>query len=199
MTQHLMLVIALFAALVISAALYHKSVILKFLAISFVVLIANMIYFAFDGAKGWPAEEKDDVKGMLASVVIVNPSENNEGAIYIGLFPSTPYSWWEYKYPRLAPKTFYVKYSNDRASKFEEAKQAMNEGKEVRINGIPPENFQEGEEASNIDSMEEGMIGAINGLIQKLLPKKQKDTYTPKVSPDVEIITPELPQKGTGQ
>ena len=56
------------------------------------------------------------------------------------MFPTLPKKWYEYEYPREAPKTFYVEYSNDRAAKFEQAKKAMEEGKEVRINGIPPKN-----------------------------------------------------------
>jgi energy-coupling factor transporter transmembrane protein EcfT len=193
MTQLIVLIVALFSAFLVALGFYFRSAVIKVIAILFLFILANLVYFAFDGVKGWPAEEKDNVKGTLASVVIINPTNNEEGAIYISLFPSTPYSWWEYNYPRIAPKTYYVKYTNDRASKFEEAKQAMEEGKEVRINGIPPEESPEGEEG-NSESMEGGIIGSINGLLKKLAPKQQ-DTYTPDDAPDIQIVTPDFPRK----
>jgi hypothetical protein len=193
MTQTILLFIALFVAIILAASFYWNSKILKFITIAFFVLLANAIYFSLDGVKGWPSEDTRVVKGLLASVVIVNPSNTDDGAIYISIFPTTPKKWYEYDYPRYAPKTFYVKYSNDRAAQFEEAKQAMEEGKEVRINGIPPENAAPGEGEGTGDDSISGMI---NQIIDRVM-SPQRDTYKPKV-PDVEIITPEVPpQKGT--
>lgn len=198
MTQTLVLIIALGTAAMTALAFYYNNWI-KFIVIALVIVMANMIYFTFDGVKGWPAEENQEVKGILASVVIVNPSEQSEGAIIISLFPTTPTKWYEYKYHRYAPKTYFVEYSNDRAAQFEKAKQALIEGKEVRINGIPDATSpggQEGmgEEGEGIEAISD-MIG---NFLEKFLPK-QGDTYNPEIS-DIEIIEQQVPpQKGTNQ
>jgi hypothetical protein len=193
MTQIVLLIIAFIVTLLLAAAFYWNSKILKFIMIALFVLLANAIYFSLDGAKGWPSEDTRVVKGILATVVIVNPSDRDEGAIYIRIFPTTSKKWYEYDYPRYAPKTFYVKYSNDRAARFEEANRAIKEGKEVRINGIPPENSTPGESESLGDDT---VSGIITGILDRVL-SPQRDTYKPKV-PDIEIVTPEVPpQKGT--
>ena len=195
MTQTLVLIIALATAGMTALAFYYNNWI-KFIVIVLVVALANMIYFTFDGVKGWPAEEQKEVKGNLATVVIINPSDKSEGAIIISLFPTTPTKWYEYEYHRYAPKTFFIKYSNDRAAEFEKAKQALMEGKEVRINGIPEETTQGGQdgEGSTIEVISE----AVGNFMNRLLPP-QGDTYQPEI-PDIEIIEQApAPQKGTNQ
>jgi hypothetical protein len=194
MTQTILLFVALFTVTVTAISFYWNDKATKFIVIALFVGLANSIYFSLDGVKGWPAEEPREVKGILASVVVVNPSppDGEKGGIYISLYPTLPKKWYEYVYPRTAPKTFYVEYSNDRAAKFDLAKKAMEEGKEVRINGIPPMNTSEGEMEEADNSLE----GIVSKALKKLLPK-QKDTYQPNV-PDVEIseqVTP--PRKET--
>ena len=191
MTQTLLLLLALFVVFMMAISFYWNSKIIKFVVITLFVILANAVYFSLDGVKGWPSEDTSVVKGTLASVVIVNPSESSDGAIYISLFPTTPKKWYEYEYPRYAPKTFFIKYSNDRAAEFEKAKQAMEEGREVRINGIPPENSGSGDS--------EGIISSIIGQYLDHLVPKQGDTYKPKV-PDVEIMEQQAsPEKGSNQ
>lgn len=195
MTQTLVLIIALATAGMIALAFYYNNWI-KFIVIALIVALANMIYFTFDGVKGWPAEERREVKGNLATVVIINPSENSEGAIIISLFPTTPTEWYEYEYHRYAPKTYFIEYSNDRAAQFEKAKQALMEGKEVRINSIPEataEGGQEGE-GSSIEVVSEIVGDFLNRLLSP-----QGDTYKPEIA-DIEIIEQApAPQKGTNQ
>lgn len=197
MTQTILLIMALFVAFAIAISFYYNNKWFKFVAITLFVIMANTIYFSLDGVKGWPAEEPSEVKGLLASVVIVNPSSDDAGGIYISLFPTMPKKWYEYVYSRQAPKTYYIEYSNDRAAEFEMAKKAMQEGKEVRINGVPPKNGKgTGEEPVTGDPAE--LIGnLISGMMKKIL--SEKDTYKPKV-PDVEILeAPVPPQKGSNQ
>lgn len=194
MTQATILSIGFLTALLITISIYYKNKLLIFTTAAVLFLFANMIYFAFEGVKGWPTDDTREVKGILASVIVINPSSGSDGAIYISLFPSIPTKWYEYKYHREAPRMYYVKYTNDRAAKFEEAKQAMQEGKEVRINGIPPENFANGNDGENGNV--EGLMGVVNNLLSKILPN-QRDTYKPDV-PDVEIEGPTVPpEKGT--
>lgn len=194
MTQYIILAFALLTAFVIAGALYYRSITFKFLAVLFAVVLANMIYFTFDGVKGWPAIETREVKGTLATVVIINPSEVSEGAIIISLFPTTEKKWYEYIYPNYAPKTYYLEYSNDRAAIFEKAKEAMMQGKEVRINGIPPTSSSGDSEGDGTDDIS----GIIGDMIKKFVPSIG-DTYKPNV-PDVEIMRPEQPpEKGSNQ
>lgn len=197
MTQAILAGLALQAVAFIALAFYTNHWFSKFLVVAYLTVLANGMYFAFDGVKGWPAEEPREVKGVIASIVILNPSANDEGAIYVSVFLSEDQKWWQYQYPRFAPKTFYVKYSNNRAAQFEKAKQAMQEGKEVRIDGIPPMEVEgEGEQYDGELSDLSDMIG---NLLAKLMPK-QKDTYQPGDKKNIEIVEPSTPpQKGTGQ
>jgi len=197
MTQTLLLIIALLAFAVMAISLYWNNFHTKFASIAFFIILANCVYFSLDGVKGWPAEEPHEVKGTIASVVIVNPSESFEGAIYVGVFLSEENKWYEYDYPRISPKTFYVKYSNNRAAEFEKAKQAMKEGKEVHIDGIPPMEGQgEGEE---YDGEITDMSSIIGDMIAKIM-MKQEDTYEPGRPKGIEIVEPgSPPSKGTSE
>ena len=87
---------------------------------------------------------------------------------------------------------FYVKYSNDRAAKFEEAKQALEEGKQVRINGIPSESSSE----ESTESGEASITNMITKFFDRIM-SQQKDTYKPQTS-EIEIFEQSLPpQKGS--
>jgi hypothetical protein len=178
-------------------SLYWNNFHTKFASIALFIILANCVYFSLDGVKGWPAEEPSEVKGTIASVVIVNPSESFEGAIYVGVFLSEENKWYEYDYPRISPKTFYVKYSNNRAAEFDKAKKAMQEGKEVHIDGIPPMESQgEGEEYDGEITDVSSMIG---DLIAKIM-MKQEDTYEPGRPKGIEIVEPgSPPSKGTSE
>lgn len=195
MTQTILLIIALSVALMTAVAFYWNGKAIKFIVIGLFVILANTIYFSLDGVKGWPAEEPREVKGHLASVVVVNPSSDDDGGIYISLFPTLPQKWYEYVYPREAPKTYFVEYSNDRAAEFELAKKALEEGKEVRINGIPPKNGK-GSGEQTVEGENSSVSAMLGNFMKKLLPK-QGDTYKPEV-PNVEILAPTVPrEKGT--
>lgn len=192
MTQTLLLIMALFAAFATAISFYWNNKVVKFIVIAMFVFLANIIYFSLDGVKGWPAEEPREVKGLLASVVVVNPSSDDPGGIYISLFPTLPQKWYEYVYPREAPKTYFVEYSNDRAAEFELAKKALEEGKEVRINGIPPKNGK-GSGEQTVEGESNSMSAMLGNFMKKLLPK-EGDTYKPEV-PNVEILAPTVPRE----
>ncbi len=193
-SQALLVAFAIFTLAIIALAFYFRNTFLKFLVVAYLTVLASAIYFTYEGVKGWPTDDDRVVKGILSAVVIVNPSDKSEGAIYISLFPTVPAEWYEYQYHREAPRTFYIKYTNDRAAAFEKAKQAMIEGKEVRINGVPPETTSNGGEEGTL--LEEGIAGAITDFVERLM-APQGDTYKPEV-PDIEILQPAVPpQKGT--
>lgn len=197
MTQGILVALALQTVAMIAIAFYYNHWVAKIFVVAYLTILANGVYFAFDGVKGWPAEEPNEVKGTLASVVIVNPSESFDGAIYISIFLNEEKKWYKYDYPRIAPKTFYVKYSNNRASEFEKAKQAMQEGKEVRINGIPP---MEGQgEGVPIDGEVFDISSVLGNMIAKIMPK-QEDTYEPGHRKGIEIVEQgSPPAKGTSE
>ena len=194
MTENILLFIALTAFVVLGLALYRNNIAMKFAVLTVYAVLTSSVYFALDGVKGWPAKEQQEVKGILATVVIINPSDKGEGGIIISLFLTEPAKWHEYEYDKNAPKTFYIKYTNDRAAQFESAKQALIEGKEVRINGISSEVSPGGETSEgSINEMIQAIIGQ---YLNKILPK-QGDTYAPNV-PDIEIVKQAVPpQKGT--
>lgn len=190
MTQGILVALALQTVAMIAIAFYYNHWVAKFFVVAYLTVLANGVFFAFDGVKGWPAEEPREVKGTLASVVILNPSEKTEGAIYISVYLKDPPKWYEYDYPRIAPKTFYVRYSNSRAAQFEKAKKAMQEGQEIRINGIPPMEGQGEGEEYNGDPTD--ITTMFSDMFAKLMPKN-KDTYQPKVPPDLEVIERSAP------
>ena len=192
MTQIILLSLALFVVIITAAAFYFKSSFIKFISIFLLFILANAVYFSLDGVKGWPAEEKRAVKGILAAVIISPPNSEDDGAIFISLYPTTPIKWYEYEYYRRAPKTYYIEYSNDRAAKFDKAKKALEAGQEVRINGIPSKESKDG------DGQGEGMISGLVSMFEKII-STQRDTYKPEV-PDIEIMKRSAaPQKGKTQ
>lgn len=194
MTQSVLVFSALFVVAICSLLFYFNNVVSKFIAVLLLVLLANGVYFMFDGVKGWPTEDTKEVKGMLASVTIINPTKEDAGAIYISVFPESLPEWYEYSYHRKSPRLFYVKYSNDRAAKFEEAKQALEDGRQVRVNGIPSENSIEGTEADG----DQSITNMVTQLFDRIM-SNQKDTYKPENN-EIEIMdAPFPPQKGTEQ
>lgn len=198
MTQTLLLVMALIVALYIAGSFYYDNWVNRLAVLTLFVCLANAVYFSLDGAKGWPAEEPKELKGVIASVVIVNPSSEDAGGIYVSVFLSGEKKWYEYVYPRFAPKTYYVKYSNNRAAQFEKAKQALEEGKEVRINGIPAEQGTGDGEEIDSDGTDD-ISQMIMDMINKILPN-QKDTYKPDAPNDIEVVERGAPPaKGKSQ
>lgn len=197
MTQTILLVAAILAFCVTAFAFYFRGVWFKLGAIAALAIVANGVFFSLDGVKGWPAETPTEIKGTLATVLIVNPSDKTPGAIYIGVFLNKELKWYEYQYPRVAPKTFFIKYSNNRAAEFQKAKEALENGQEVRINGVPSE---EGEGTG--DPYEGEMVDIttlLGNMLAKIMPK-QKDTYQPSPTKQIEIVEPTAPpQKGSNQ
>ena len=182
MTQTFLLLLGLVTVSIMAIAFYWNNWITKFVVLTFCVVLANSMYFALDGVKGWPAEEPTEVKGTVASVVILNPSSKTQGAIYIGVYLEMPIKWYQYEYPRLAPKTFFVEYSNYRAAEFEKAKKAIQDGKKVEINGIPPKNPNNNDANGDPTDGEDSIIKSITKAMTDLINPKQKDTYKPNES-----------------
>lgn len=194
MTQTILLMIGLATIVFMAISFYWNDIITKFVVLAMFVVLANSVYFSLDGVKGWPAEEPTSIEGTLASVTILNPSGDDPGAIFISVFLDKEPEWYEYHYHRRAPKTYYVAYSNNRASEFQKADDAMKNGREVHIRGIPPKGT-EGGEPGEVDVTSGDFLGKIKAVVRELM-SKNGDTYTPQnAEPELEIVEPIVPRQ----
>jgi hypothetical protein len=196
MIQLILLSIAVAFFFILAVTYFWNNVPLKFASLVFAVVLANGVYFSLDRLAGWPVEAKD-VKGIVASITMVNPTDTEEGGIYISVFSTLPVAWYEYIYPRKAPRLYYLEYSNYRASQFEKAKEQMKEGMRIRINGIPPKDdpkeTRQGEGNSDADGQ-----SLFNDLTDKIFGDQNKDTYLPEV-PNLEPETPGEDEQNQGK
>jgi hypothetical protein len=187
MIQLILLSIAVAFFFILAVTYFWNNLPLKFASLVFAVVLANGVYFSLDRMAGWPVEAKQ-VKGIVASITMVNPTDTEEGGIYISVFSTLPTAWYEYVYPRKAPRMYYLEYSNYRATQFERAKEQMKEGMRIRINGIPPKDdpkeTRQGEGNSDADGQ-----SMFNDLTDKIFGDQNEDTYLPEV-PNLEPETP---------
>ncbi len=119
---------------------YNKSFWLKLSTITLLFAIVNMIYFSFDSIKGWPSNEKI-TKGQLVFVEIVEPTETYKGAIYLyvrieieeqpGYSKYINYFYWD----EYAPRSYYIPFTEQSSKTMREAKEAMEKGYIVEIEG----------------------------------------------------------------
>lgn len=137
---------------------YSKIFWFKILTITLLFVIVNMLYFSFDSVKGWPSHEKI-TKGQLVYVEIVEPSETYDGAIYVYVrIEPKEHSWYDkyidYIYwDSFAPRSYYIPYTPQSSSKIREAREAMEKGYIVEIEGDSAESSGEGDSQ---ESSEEG-------------------------------------------
>lgn len=136
------------AILYITQLYFNKSFTVKLLTVTYLFFVASAMYFSLDTYKGWPTNEKVK-EGILTFVIIDEPTEVSEGAIYIWVRNSEVkffwYQWLGYS-PKDEPRSFVLPYTKQTAKKFREAKKNLEEGKFVLLEeGKEPEN----ETASN--------------------------------------------------
>lgn len=119
---------------------YNKSFWLKLSTITLLFAIVNMIYFSFDTLKGWPSHDKI-TKGQLVYVDIVEPTETYPGAIYVYVrINETKHTWYDkyinyFYWDSMAPRSYYIKYTKQTSASMREAKEAMEQGFIVEIEG----------------------------------------------------------------
>ena len=128
---------------------YNKSFWFKISTITLLFAIVNMIYFSFDSLKGWPSHDKI-TKGQLVYVDIVEPTKTYSGAIYVYVrIEPHDQAWYEkyisYSYwDSLAPRSYYIPYTEKSSKSMREAKEAMENGYIVEIEGESAETQNEG-------------------------------------------------------
>lgn len=119
---------------------FNKTFWLKLLTITLLFAIVNMMYFSFDTLKGWPSHDKI-TKGQLVHVEIVEPTETYPGAIYVSVRVEQEEQYWYSKYVNfiywdsMAPRSYYIPFTEQSSSKMREAKEAMEKGFIVEIEG----------------------------------------------------------------
>lgn len=102
-------------------------------------LISSGVYFSFDTYKGWPSGEKLE-RGYLISSITIEPTAEDKGGIYYWAMPEETEknfldSLLSYSFERIAPRSFYLPYSQQAADKFAEANEKIKEGYIVEIGG----------------------------------------------------------------
>lgn len=129
---------------------YSKVFWFKLSTITLLFAIVNMIYFSFDTIKGWPSDDKIP-KGQLVFVEIVEPTETYTGAIYVYVRHESKASIWYNKYlsyiywDNMAPRSYYIPYTNQSSKSMREAKEAMENGFIVEIEGESAEAQSDGD------------------------------------------------------
>jgi hypothetical protein len=123
-------------ALLYCVQLYlSKNVMIKIVTATYLFFVASAIYFALETYKGWPTIQEAR-EGIITSIIIDEPNEDSNGAIYIWVRNSNDslkwYQWLGYK-PTKEPRAFSIPYTKNSAKKFREAKKSIEEGKVVLI------------------------------------------------------------------
>lgn len=123
------------AILYITQLYFNKNFLLKLLTVTYLFFVASAMYFSLDTYKGWPTSEKVK-EGVLVFVIVDEPTEVSEGAIYIWVRDSEVkffwYQWIGYT-PKDEPRSFILPYTKQTAKTFREAKKKIEEGKFVLL------------------------------------------------------------------
>lgn len=136
-------IIAVCIAFSISFALtlyYSRIFWFKIVTVTLLFAIANMVYFSLDSVKGWPSHDKI-TKGLLVFVQVVEPGDGYPGAIYLYVQPELEENNWYAPYinyvywDSLAPRSYYIPYTEKTAKEMREAVEAMAQGYIVEVDG----------------------------------------------------------------
>lgn len=131
---------------------YNRIFWLKISTITLLFVIVNMIYFSFDSLKGWPSHDKIE-KGTLVYVEIVEPTETYSGAIYLYVRAEPKEEKWYdhyinyYYWDINAPRSYYIPFTEQTSKSMREAKEAMEKGFIVEIEGETSETKSNGDGA----------------------------------------------------
>jgi hypothetical protein len=129
------LVLALLVYAILSTANhFRRNVSLNLLIVTYLFIVASLVYFSFETYKGWPTTDKAE-KGELISVYIVEPRGREPGAIYFWILPAEDEDTFIedlYTYEPEAmhnpPRAHYTPYTKQKASKFRMAQEALESG-----------------------------------------------------------------------
>ena len=140
----LVIILISFSILYVLQLIFNKFF-LKLIVITYLFLISSGIYFSFDTYKGWPSREKIE-RGMLVMSLTIEPSETQKGAIYLWVIPEEKETGFlTYDFGMIAPRSYYIPYTKQSATKFAEANEKIKQGFLVMIEGEGSEEEAEGE------------------------------------------------------
>lgn len=129
---------------------YNRIFWFKISTITLLFAIVNMIYFSFDSMKGWPSHDKI-TKGQLVFIEIIEPTETYNGAIYLYVRIELEEQPWYSKYinylywDEYAPRSYYIPFTEQSSNTMREAKEAMEKGYIVEIEGESAKTDSNGE------------------------------------------------------
>jgi len=118
---------------------------LKTVVVAASFFLASSIFFSMESYKGWPVGGVEKERARLLSVIIEEPDDKQEGAIYIWIVRN--HKWMltgmELLDPRVAlrysgenqPRAHKLPYTQEDASGFRKAQKAIEEGMYVEIFG----------------------------------------------------------------
>jgi hypothetical protein len=150
----LVVILLIFSMLYVAQMIFNKSLLLKFVSITYLFAVSSGVYFSFDTYKGWPSGEKAG-KGFLIYSMVIEPDDTEPGAIYYWAVTEPPESnafekFMTYDFGMTAPRSYYLPYSKKAASQFSEANEKIRKGFLVEIN--EDESEQQGGEGSQSES-----------------------------------------------
>lgn len=147
----LVIILLIFSLLFITYLYFPKSNVIKLVVGTYLIIISSGIYFSFETYKGWPTIERG-MSGIMVMSVVVEPTQDFEGAIYIWVLPKEKEVHWLkriYSYTPshgATPRVFQIPYSDKAASDFNQANDQIKEGYLIEIDdsGNPAEGGTEG-------------------------------------------------------
>lgn len=148
-----------FAVLYCVQLIFNRSVFIKILAVTYLFLVSSAIYFSFDTYKGWPTDRKQ-TKGVLVYALVIEPTSQNEGSIYLWVVSEKPKEesflknliTYDYAYTP-APRAYRLKYTSKTSSAVNNALEQIQGGQLVTIEMDATEN---GDPSMDTESKEQG-------------------------------------------
>lgn len=140
MTGFNLVIVLVIYAVLSTAQMYKKSLLLKLAAVTYMFAVASVVYFSFETYKGWATVDKP-TKGELISVYIVDPRGKNPGAIYFWVVGKEELDLLEKLYTYVPdgeqhPRAHSLPYSKRVADKFREAQEALEGGMIVTLESM---------------------------------------------------------------
>lgn len=149
MTGISLVIVLISFSLLYAMQLVYNRFVLKLLVVTYLFLISSGIYFSFDSYKGWPSKDKLE-SGYLVYSLVVEPSDEDKGAIYYWAVPDTTEQTFlekflSYDFGQVAPRAFYLPYSKQAAADFAEANEQIKKGMIVKIESSETKKQMDGE------------------------------------------------------
>ena len=137
---HAIIVLLLLSLLIVVQFYFNNSTILKLLVVTIFVLASSAFFFSLESYKGWYASGDID-KGYLIWTQIYEPTDKNEGAIYLWVVHSQPPKTWQklLSYTpknKFSPRSYYLPYTDDLAQASADAMNKIQEGYVVEVEVI---------------------------------------------------------------